>query len=324
MLVQAKGEFLSNLSKKVRVVDLAASSTYTCLPALVRYLRETEPAVMISALDLTNLMALIAKRFAGSPKKLFVRLDTTQSVLKRSFLKKKLEKILIQATYPWAERIISISHGVTKDFVGYTGISPERITTIYNPVITDEIYCKARQPIDHPWFAPTAPPVILGVGRLVHPKNFSLLLRAFAKVRKSQQAHLVILGEGEERPELEAIAERLKIAEDISLPGIQKNPYAYMARARLLVLSSRYEGLPAVLVEALACGCPVVSVDCPNGPREILSNGKYGYLVPVGDEDALAEAIVTALIHPKPVPDYAWLEQFKLDNVVQAYLNLID
>lgn len=323
VLVQAKGELLSNLSKKVCVVNLGASSTYTCLPSLISYLCASKPNAMISALDLTNLLALIARSLVRYPKKLYVRLDSTQSVVKRSYPKKKLEKIFIRAIYPWADRVIAISQSVAEDFIKYTGISSKQISVINNPIITDDIYNKAQQPVRHPWFTPTEPPIILAVGRLVYSKNFSILLKAFAKVRQTRRVHLVILGEGEQRNKLLAQAAELNIIKDILLPGVQRNPYAYMSHASVFVLSSHYEGMPTVLVEALACGCPVVSTDCPSGPREILDNGKYGYLVPVNDEDALAEAINSALVHPKPIPEVAWLEQFTLENVVQAYLDLI-
>jgi glycosyltransferase involved in cell wall biosynthesis len=154
------------------------------------------------------------------------------------------------------------------------------------------------QPIDHPWFAEGAPPVILGVGKLKPQKDFATLLRAFATLRAGRAARLVILGEGEQRGELEALAQNLGIAADVALPGFVDNPFPYMARASLFVLSSRFEGLPGVLIQALACGCPAVSTDCPSGPAEILEGGRYGPLVPVGDAEGLARAMAETLAAP--------------------------
>jgi len=160
---------------------------------------------------------------------------------------------------------------------------------------------KAKAPLDHPWFAPGAPPVVLGVGRLAPQKDFPTLIRAFARVRAERAARLMILGDGktpDRRAELLALADELGVAEEVALPGFQPNPFAYMARASLFVLSSAWEGLPGVLVQALACGCPVVSTDCPSGPAEILEQGQYGRLVAVGDEVALADAMRSTLDNP--------------------------
>ena len=162
-------------------------------------------------------------------------------------------------------------------------------------MITSELLVRAKEPLDHPWLKPGAPPVILGTGRLVTPKDFSTLLRAFARVRVQRKARLVILGEGNRREELESLAQQLGVSADVALPGFVANPYPFMERAAVFVLSSAWEGFGNVIVEALACGCPVVSTDCPGGPSEILDDGAYGPLVPVGDDAAMAEAILAVL-----------------------------
>jgi glycosyltransferase involved in cell wall biosynthesis len=171
----------------------------------------------------------------------------------------------------------------------------EKIKVIYNPVITPELFARAEEPLDHPWFRPGEPPVVLGVGRLTQAKDFPTLIRAFALVRKERPARLMILGEGEERPKLEALVRELRLEEDVALPGFVDNPYKYMKRAAVFVLSSRWEGFGIVLVEAMALGTPVVATDCPSGPAEILENGKWGRLVPPGDPEALAKAILDTL-----------------------------
>jgi len=194
-------------------------------------------------------------------------------------------------------------------------------------VVGAEMLEKARAPLEHPWFAPGAPPVVLGVGRLAPQKEFPTLIRAFARVRSQRPARLMILGEGktpDRRAALLALAGELGIAEDVALPGFQPNPFAYMARASLFVLSSAWEGLPGVLVQALACGCPVVSTDCPSGPAEILEQGEYGRLVAVGDEAALAEAIGSTLDNP-PERDKlrARGADFSIDLSVDRHLDVL-
>jgi glycosyltransferase involved in cell wall biosynthesis len=176
----------------------------------------------------------------------------------------------------------------------------------------------------HPWFAPGEPPVILAAGRLTAQKDYPTLMRAFASLRKNRPAHLVILGEGEEHPRLQALAMELGIRADVDLPGFLDHPFPLMAHCQVLVLSSAWEGFGNVLVEALACGTQVVSTDCPSGPAEILEDGKYGRLVPVGDAVALAKAIEATLDRPYPV---AMLRQraqaFSSKDAVGQYLEAL-
>jgi glycosyltransferase involved in cell wall biosynthesis len=190
-----------------------------------------------------------------------------------------------------------VSQGAAED-LARLGLPSERIKVIYNPVVTPELFEKANQPVDHPWFEPGSPPVILGVGRLEKQKDFPTLIRSFAQVQQQHSARLMILGEGKERPYLEALVQELGLGENVALPGFVSNPYAYMARAAVFVLSSLFEGLPTVLIEALAVGTSVVSTNCESGPAEILVNGQYGNLVAVGDFNGIARAIISTLEFP--------------------------
>jgi glycosyltransferase involved in cell wall biosynthesis len=213
----------------------------------------------------------------------------------------------MRRTYARADAIVAISKGVADDLIIGVGVPSERVVVIYNPAITPEISAKSRQPANHAWFTERSDgaAIILGVGRPGVQKDFPTLLRAFAKVRSQRPSRLVIIGESlskakqEERvAEMKMLAQELGVAEDFSLIGFQDNPYAFMARAQCFALSSRYEGFGNVVLEALACGCPVVSTDCPSGPAEILNHGEFGALVPVGDSDALAAAILATLEAP--------------------------
>jgi glycosyltransferase involved in cell wall biosynthesis len=243
---------------------------------------------------------------------------------KRSWVKKFIERRLLALVYPWAYRIITVSEDAKRDLVDFTRLPAESIQTIYNPVISQEMLDRANSTPSHEYYGAGQPPVILGVGRLTAQKDFGTLIRAFDAVRKETPASLLILGEGEDRAELESIVHSLRLGDMVSLPGYVINPFSYMKNASLFVLSSRWEGLPNALIQALACGCPAVSTNCPTGPMEILQGGKYGHLVPVGDVSALAQAILLSLRGDHREPPKEWLDQFKVEPVVQQYLNIIN
>ena len=198
------------------------------------------------------------------------------------------------------------------------------IEVIFNPIINERIIQRANEPNNHPWFNPKTVPVIIAIGRLSEQKNFSLLLQSFAKVLESTKARLIIFGEGPLRSDLENLVKELNLQDAVLLPGVVANPYNYLNNADLFVLSSNYEGLPNALVEALACGCPVVSTDCQSGPREILDDGKYGILVEPSDVNGLARAILQSLNSENKLIPSTWLEQFTEDIIVNKYLKLLE
>ena len=275
------------------------------LPALAGYLRRERPQALLAAMPYANLVALWARRAAGAPTRIAVSERNTLSAFihgpqRRGKWRWRHVLPLIRRLYPQADAIIAVSEGVAEDLARTAGLPREAIATVYNPVVSERLHAQAREAVDHPWFAPGAPPVILAAGRLLPQKDFPTLLRAFARLRRQQEARLVILGEGKERAALERLARELGVADAVNLPGFAPNPFAYMARAALFVLSSAHEGLPGVLIQALACGCPAVSTDCPSGPAEILEGGRWGPLVPVGDDAALAEAMLATLAAPLP------------------------
>jgi glycosyltransferase involved in cell wall biosynthesis len=192
-----------------------------------------------------------------------------------------------------------------------------------NPVVTPDLASKAAEPLDHPWFRPGEPPVVLGVGRLSKQKDFATLIRAFDRVRRARGARLMILGEGPERAGLQALADELALSQDVALPGFASNPFAYMARAGVFVLSSAWEGMPGALIQAAACGAPVVATDCESGPREVLQDGRYGRLVPVGNPAALADAILSTLDQPRTAVPAEAIERFTRNAAVSGYLEVL-
>ncbi len=325
VLARTDGPFMAEVPATVRVVDLRASRTITSLPALVRYLRRERPAALLSVLH-ANFIAIIAARLAGTGTRLVVSERNMLSVSTQYYasdLRMRLMPHLARHLYPWASAVVAVSQGVAEDLVAVIGVPPEQVRVVYNPIVTPEFVEKTRAPLEHPWFEPGEPPVLLAVGRLSAQKDFATLLRAFAQVRRARPARLLILGEGPEREELEALIAELDLAEAVSLPGYVENPYPYMRRAAAFVLSSKWEGLPGVLIEALYCGVPVVATECHSGPREILADGKYGRLVPVGDTDTLATALVDALQGRIPPPPVESWSPYEMERVIGQYIDVL-
>jgi glycosyltransferase involved in cell wall biosynthesis len=318
--------FLSEFPPEVRVVDLKAQGIPARLPKLVGYLRQEQPLALLSANHYANEVALLAKRLSGTSTRVVVSEHTTLSREAAHAPQLGLRHwtpLAARLSYPWADGIVAVSQGVAEDLAGLTSLPLERIRTIYNPVVTPELSEKAKEPVDHPWFAPGELPVILGVGRLEEQKDFPNMITAFERVRQVQPARLMILGEGSQRSRLNALVRELGLENDVAMPGFVKNPYAYIARAAVFALSSAWEGLPTVIIEALAVGTPVVSTNCKSGAAEILGNGKYGELVPIGDKEALANAILSVLSGKSKPVDPAWLQQFTLEKATQQYLDIL-
>lgn len=295
VLAEAEGPYLQQVPQQVNVVNLAAGRVLKAILPLSRYLQQNTPAALLSHLNHANLVAILARDLAGTKTRLVVVEHDTLSASKSKLIRSRFIKPLMKLLYPRADAIVGVSEAATEDLRSQLSLAAEKMMTIYNPVVDRELLELAKTPLNHPWFQPDSPPVFLAVGRLTPQKDFLTLLKAFALLRKQVKARLLILGEGELRPELEATTNRLGISDDVSLPGFVDNPYAYMSHANAFVLSSRWEGLPTVLIEAMACGCPVIATDCPSGPKEILEAGKYGSLVPVGDHLALSKAMLKVM-----------------------------
>jgi len=324
VLGKAEGPNLSQIDRRINVVDLGTNTVYGWLRPMKSYLKERHPELVLSALHHANLTALCANMLSGTKTRIIVSVHGTMSHdIGKS--KKRLAKaipLLVKAFYPKADKIICVSSGVAQELINKYHLPKSKVQVIYNPVVTEDMFKKAEEPIDHPWFQPGQPPVILGVGRLTAAKDFETLIKAFALVRKKTEARLLILGEGPERVKLEQLVKQLGLQNDVCMPGFVDNPYKYMKHSSVFVLSSRWEGLPTVLIEALALGLPVVSTDCPSGPAEILEGGKWGRLVPVRNHEALANAILEAL-NDERGKGAERAKEFSLDRIVDQYVALI-
>lgn len=325
VLARAEGPLLEQVAPEARIVDLKARQVSTSLPGLVRYLRAEAPTAMLTLQTHCNITGLIARNFARRPVRVVV--SEHNSISPRVHGKSGKEAFLLRSArwfYPHAEGIVAVSRGLAGELAAALRMEPARIAAIYNPIVDANLAAQAQLALDHPWFAPGQPPVVLSVGRLVPQKDHATLLRAFARLRQNRTARLVILGEGPERGTLHTLATRLGIESDVSLPGTDAHPYRFMRRCGVFVLSSAWEGFGNVLIEAMACGAPAISTNCPSGPAEILENGKYGPLVPVGDDKALAAAIGATLDHPLPAPTLqSRAADFSVVKSADAYLRLL-
>ncbi len=295
VLVRGEGAYLSDVPPGVTLTVLDASRVVRAIIPLAFHIRATRPRAVLSALTHMNVAAIAAVRLSATGTRIVVS-ERNQISSKAGAAQRWMQRGLyraVPAAYRLADKVIAVSEGVAEDLVRFGRLPVGKVGTIHNPVFEADLDAYSGADPSHPWFAPGNPPVVLAVGRLHSQKGFDILLDAFAHVRSKMECRLVILGEGKERSRLEAQAEALNLSSEVDLPGFCTNPFALMARAGCFVLSSRWEGFPNALVEAMACGAPVVAANCPSGPLEIL--GELAPLVPVGDSYALGEAILTTL-----------------------------
>ena len=325
VLARAEGEYMGQVPEGVRLIDLDSHRTAASVLKLVGYLRRERPAALLSTLAHANVVALAAKLMLGGRPRVFARMENTFSEMFDSGAFKQRQTLrLLKMMLVWADGVVAVSQGVADDLSRVAPSASGKITTIYNPVVAPDHAELAAAPVEHPWFDVGNAPVILSAGRLTTVKDHATLLRAFTEVLRSRPARLVILGVGPERENLLELAARLGVSQHVDLPGFEVNPFAYMSRASVFALSSRYEGFPNVLVQAMASGTPVVSTDCRSGPREILEDGKWGRLVPVGNWRAMAEAIIETLDNPIPSDRLiSRASDFSADASIDRYLEVL-
>lgn len=326
VVANAKGERADEVPEAVTVTDCSRSSLVASLPDLARHLRATAPDALISSTNAANLVAIWAVLLSNTSPTTVVRVENMTSRQVENYEKRRYRAIphLVKAFYDRPDTIVAVSRGVARDISRIAGLEADDISVIYNPIVTPELIRKANQPTDHPWLTDGSAPVILGVGRLTPQKDFSTLIRAFHRLLEHRDARLVIAGKGEQRSDLNELAVDLEIDDRVSLPGFVPNQYAYMSNADVFVLSSAWEGFGNVLVEAMACGTPVVSTDCESGPEEILAGGRYGPLAPVGRPEPLATEIGNVLdnsIDEEVLRERA--QDFSVQSIVDEYESLL-
>jgi glycosyltransferase involved in cell wall biosynthesis len=320
-VLRRAGQLVALIPANVQV-DEIGGGRLGCIPRLARYLARLRPDAIFGFMTYASVVAILAQAMSPSLKRIVVSEHTvfSRSIRIRGGLP-KLFHYAAPLAYRWTRAVICVSHGVEADLARTARLPRKRLATVYNPVITDALLERSCETPDHPWLANKDKPVILAAGRLEKLKNYPLMLRAFARLREHAECRLLILGEGSQKAVLEAEIARLGIGDCVALAGFRDNAMAYMRRADLFVLTSDFEGLSNVLIEAMAVGCPVVSTDAPHGPREVLQGGRYGRLVPVGDVGALAAAMRQALRDPGDrQAAAAWARSFEVRKCADAYL----
>lgn len=331
VVVKASGAFRSEVGEKVNIIDLNAKRVILSFFGLFSYLRRARPDALLSTMSHANIVAILASRLTMSGLRVIVReANTVSSNLKDggSFIDRLISG-MIPYLYPRAHQVVAPSTGVANDLISRSRISDKNITTIYNPVNLELVKELAGENVSLSWFEESDVRVVLGVGRLTQQKDFNTLIQAFDIARKkaTHNIKLLILGEGEEREQLEEYIRTLGASDSILLPGFVDNPYAYMARSSVFVLSSLWEGLPNVLIQALSLRVPVISTRCPSGPDEILENGLWGTLVDCGDVEAMADAILEITGQPPQINltelDEYCENRFGAATVANEYIKLL-
>jgi len=325
ILGQAEGPYMKD-AESLQISDLKTRRTLSCLFPLRRELRAQKPDLLISAHNHANLVSVMSRAISQLKLPLMLTVHSTLSLeIESAPARWRMLPGLIRHFYPRAEKIVAVSNGVADDLAKTAGVPRNRVEVIPNPVVTPDLTAKSMQEVNWPWGkAQDGRPVVIGAGRLDEKKDFATLIRAFAFVRKKARARLIILGEGPERTNLENLAHELGISEDVFLPGFTSNPYPCLANSNLFVLSSVSEGLPTVLIEAMALGVPVVSTNCRSGPDEILDGGRLAPLVPMKNDEELGRAMLEILrSRPDVIPLKKRAEHYALEPVIDRYLGLI-
>lgn len=329
LAIKARGHHVGRIPPSVNLIRLESRHSWTSVGEIARYLREARPDAMLVAKDRAGRAAIRARRRVGTQMPLWIRLGTNLSAAleRKSAFNRWLRTAPMRRLYALASGVIAVSEGVRQDTLAITGLPPERVRVIRNPVITPALEVQARERVDHPWLLPReqrSEAVIMGMGRLTRQKDFATLIRAFALMQAQRPARLILLGDGRDLEALCALAEELGVADRVHLAGFQQNPYAWLSKADLFVLSSAWEGSPNALTEALALGIPCVSTRCPSGPDELLAEGRYGPLVTVGDHAALAQAMAQTLASPLPADTLRQaVDEYRVDRSAAAYLRTL-
>lgn len=325
VVCRASGEYRDQVPAGVRLVDLKAKRARNSLFPLIRYLRDERPDVLVSSMGIPNIVSLIAGMLTRKRTPIYVTQHnalTSQARSKRDF-QQALVPVFYRMLLPRADGVLAVSSGVADDMAKATGFPRENITVLYNPAYPQELEKALAEAFDQPFFE-QGEPVVVAVGRLIEQKAFDNLIDAIALVNTQRSVRLAILGVGPLRKSLEEQVKKLDLQSKVHFYGFQANPLIFMKHAALVAMSSRYEGFGNVLVEALACETPTVSTDCPSGPSEVLADGLYGLLVPVGDVNAISQAILKTLssdIDRISLANRA--QEFSAEAVTQRYLAAI-
>ncbi len=327
LLGVAAGPNLAELGAGVNKVDFNVPRALLAITSLARYIRVVRPDAVMSTLDYANISLVMASRLAGRHRtRIVLRQANAISEFYKAApgAKARVTPYLMKLAYRQADCVVAVSREARDELVSLIGVSPERVRLIPNPVDPIALAEKAKAPVEHGWIESPDLPVIIGLGNLRKEKDFANLVRAFAIVSKTLPSRLMLLGDGPERSNIEQLVRELDISDTVAMPGFVQNPYPYIAASSVLVLSSVSEGMPNSLLEAMALGVNTVSTDCGSGPREVLDDGAYGRLVPVGNPDAMADAIIGAIESPTdPETLRGGAARFAPDRIFDMYMDAL-
>lgn len=326
VLVKAKGEYRDQIPQGVRLFDLNKASVFAAIPAIRRYLRTARPDAVLSAMTHVNVALLIASRLSGARSRTTV-VEHNQISIKAGQARSLRGWPVYGAArllYRFADNVVAVSQAQAEDVARFTGLTRDAVICAPNAVFDEGLIAQAAaEPVAHPWLNDPNVPVLIAAGRLHPQKGFDVLLDAVRRMDEACPCRLVIMGEGPERAALVRLCDAYAISDRVDFIGFVSNPFALMARASAFVLSSRWEALPTVLIEAMACGAPVIATDCPSGPREILEDGRWGRLVPVANPRALAQAIQQTLSEPR-ISGQQRAKAFTIAASTRRYLTILD
>lgn len=327
VLSEAKGQYLEDVSEKVKIVNLDNKRTLFSFFGLKKYLKDESPEILISSITHANIVAILSNALLKNKTKVVISQHNmlSNSLKQSNKMFSYIIYILAKFLYPKADRIIAVSKNIKEDLISSFKINSDNIHIIHNPIMHEAITKQALEPINHEWYKKRSSSIVLAVGRLEVVKDYPTLINSFKLLREKLEVKLLILGEGIVKDELQTLIYDLGLEKDVQLIGFVNNPYKYMRNSDLVVLSSIYEGFGNVLVEALGCGTSVISTNCPGGVSEILDNGKYGTLVPVGDAKSLSEAMYEVLSNGDTnliSRNKERANAFSIHNIVKKYISL--
>lgn len=327
LILNQQGGISKEIPRGSVLVDFEVTNKLKLLPKLVGYIWRERPRALISNQPHLNVIAILANLLAARKTKVIAceHSDPQMAYKFRVQRRRRVRTPILESIfYSRADAIVAVSEGVADAIASLTGVPRDTIHVIYNPVVDDNLTRKAAKKADWPFDQP-GHVRILAVGRLNPAKDYLTLINAFGIFQEQHKdAQLLILGDGETREQIEDLVVQLGLEQKVLLFGYTDNPYAFMSISDVLVSSSVWEGFSMVIAEALACGAQVVATDCPSGPAEILAGGKYGWLVPVRDPEAMAKAMAEALRYPHPkavLRERAAL--YSVERAAEAYSKLL-
>jgi glycosyltransferase involved in cell wall biosynthesis len=311
----------------ISVIKLSTKRVFFCIPELILYLIRAQPDVLFSAMEYVNFIALVSKKISFTSTRVIIssHAPLVYFIRDEKFFKWRLLKKLLSYLYGTADKVITVSKGLERSLIGELNINPAKILTIYNPIINESLINDSLEDLSDPWVKSSKSPYIISIGRFAKEKDYPTLINAFNLVREKRDVRLVILGQGPEWENVNKIINFHGLSSFVHTPGFVLNPYKYIKNAACFILSSKNEGFGNVLVEALALGCPIVSTNCEFGPVEVLENGLWGSLVPVGDYESMANSVLTTLDLNQSSSESllnTHLDQFKVSVAVEKYINV--